>query len=91
MVISSWWIVDKVGLLFTILVAKSKGVRLIMSSSPYMYLATVFIIIVLFCALLGYCYGVIAVLLCALLGYCYGVITVFLLCFVQLERASVTL
>ena len=29
--------VDKVGLLFTILVAKSKGVRLIMSSSPFMY------------------------------------------------------
>ena len=27
-----------VGLLFTILVAKSKGVHLIMSSSPYMYL-----------------------------------------------------
>ena len=27
-----------VGLLFTILVAKSKGVRLIISSSPYMYL-----------------------------------------------------
>ena len=31
-------IVDKVVLLFTILVAKSMGVRLIMSSSPYMYL-----------------------------------------------------
>ena len=27
-----------VGLLFTILVAKSRGVRLIMSSIPYMYL-----------------------------------------------------
>ena len=31
-------IVDKVVLLFTILVAKSIGVHLIMSSSPYMYL-----------------------------------------------------
>ena len=38
MVISSRLIVDKVGLLFTILVAKSKGVHLIMSSSPFMYL-----------------------------------------------------
>ena len=35
---SSRRIVDKVGLLYNILVAKSRGVRLIMSSSPYMYL-----------------------------------------------------
>ena len=38
MVMSSRRIVDKVVLLFTILVAKNRGVRLIMSSSPYMYL-----------------------------------------------------
>ena len=35
---SSRGIVDKVVLLVTILVAKSRSVRLIMSSSPYMYL-----------------------------------------------------
>ena len=35
---SSRRIVDKVVLLFTILVAKNRGVHLIMSSSPYMYL-----------------------------------------------------
>ena len=38
MVISSRRVVDKVRWLFTIMVAKSKGVHLIASSSPYMYL-----------------------------------------------------
>ena len=63
--------VDEVGLLFTILVAKSKGMRLILWSSPYMYKLWILRHSVL-------CLVIIELLL-------------FLLCFVQLERASVTL
>ena len=37
-VITSRWIVNTVGLLFTILFDKSKGMCLITSSGPYMYL-----------------------------------------------------
>ena len=54
---NSWRIVDKVGLLFTILVAKSKGMHLYMSSGPYMYLFRVLHYSVLVWLLLVIDYG----------------------------------